>query len=111
MKGWENQYRKARLNTISWDFPRREIILGVLQMPCTSQKPKPEPRNSPRNWEEKRRPKKRTERLPFQHTNQVLKSSSSAKAIRIGAKGSKQQKQDTAKLLYDTGKFIKVYNS
>jgi hypothetical protein len=49
--------------------------------------------------------------LPFQHTNQVLKSSSSAKAIRIGAKGSKQQKQDTAKLLYDTGKIIKVYNS
>ena len=29
---------RARLNTISWDFPRGEIILGVLEMPCTSQK-------------------------------------------------------------------------
>ena len=37
-------------------FPRAEIILGVLEMPCTSQKPKyqserlPKPPNSPRNW-------------------------------------------------------------
>ena len=29
---------RARLNTISWDFSRGEIILGVLKMPCTSQK-------------------------------------------------------------------------
>ena len=29
---------RARLNTISWDFSRGEIILGVLEMPCTSQK-------------------------------------------------------------------------
>ena len=28
----------ARLNTISWDFSRGEINLGVLEMPCTSQK-------------------------------------------------------------------------
>ena len=28
----------ARLNTILWDFSRGEIILGVLEMPCTSQK-------------------------------------------------------------------------
>ena len=28
---------RARLNTISWDFSRGEIILGVLEMPCTSQ--------------------------------------------------------------------------
>jgi len=28
---------RARLNTISWDFSRGEIILGVLKMPCTSQ--------------------------------------------------------------------------
>jgi hypothetical protein len=27
----------ARLNTISWDFSRGEINLGVLEMPCTSQ--------------------------------------------------------------------------
>ena len=31
---------RARLNTISWDFPRTEIIWGVLNMPCTSQKQK-----------------------------------------------------------------------
>ena len=29
---------RARLNTILWDFSRGEIILGVLEMPCTSQK-------------------------------------------------------------------------
>ena len=29
---------RARLNTILWDFSRVEIILGVLEMPCTSQK-------------------------------------------------------------------------
>ena len=29
---------RARLNTISWDFSRGEIIFGVLEMPCTSQK-------------------------------------------------------------------------
>ena len=29
---------RARLNTISWDFSRGEINLGVLEMPCTSQK-------------------------------------------------------------------------
>ena len=28
----------ARLNTILWGFSRGEIILGVLEMPCTSQK-------------------------------------------------------------------------
>jgi hypothetical protein len=28
----------ARLNTISWDFSRGEINLGVLEMPCISQK-------------------------------------------------------------------------
>ena len=31
---------RARLNTISWDFPRGEIIRKVLKMPCTSHKPK-----------------------------------------------------------------------
>ena len=30
----------ARLNTIPWDFPRGEIILGVLEIPCTHQKSK-----------------------------------------------------------------------
>ena len=29
---------RARLNTILWDFSRREIILGVLEMPCTFSK-------------------------------------------------------------------------
>ena len=29
---------RARLNTMLWDFSRGEIILGVLEMPCTSQK-------------------------------------------------------------------------
>ena len=29
---------RAKLNTILWDFSRGEIILGVLEMPCTSQK-------------------------------------------------------------------------
>ena len=29
---------RARLNAISWDFSRGEISLGVLKMPCTSQK-------------------------------------------------------------------------
>ena len=29
---------RARLNTILWDFSRREIILEVLEMPCASQK-------------------------------------------------------------------------
>ena len=31
---------RARLNTILWYFPRGEIILGVLEIPCTPQKPK-----------------------------------------------------------------------
>ena len=31
---------KVRLNTIPWDFPRGEIILGVLEIPCTHQKSK-----------------------------------------------------------------------
>ena len=31
---------RARLNTIPWDFPRGEIILGVLEIPCTPQKSK-----------------------------------------------------------------------
>ena len=31
---------KARLNTIPLDFPRGEIILGVLEIPCTHQKSK-----------------------------------------------------------------------
>ena len=38
-KGWENHWERATLNAISWDFPRRNIILGVLEMPCTPQKP------------------------------------------------------------------------
>ena len=29
---------RARLNTISWDFSKGEINLGILEMPCTSQK-------------------------------------------------------------------------
>ena len=29
---------RARLNTILWDFPREEIILGVVEISCTSQK-------------------------------------------------------------------------
>ena len=29
---------RARWNTISWDFSRGEINLGLLEMPCTSQK-------------------------------------------------------------------------
>ena len=31
---------RARLNTILWYFPRGEIILGVLEIPCTPQKSK-----------------------------------------------------------------------
>ena len=31
---------RARLNTIPWDFPRGEIILGVLEIPCAPQKSK-----------------------------------------------------------------------
>ena len=31
---------RARLNTIPWDFPREEIILGVLEILCTPQKSK-----------------------------------------------------------------------
>ena len=31
---------RARLNTILWYFPRGKIILGVLEIPCTPQKPK-----------------------------------------------------------------------
>ena len=31
-------HETARLNTISWDFSRGEINLGVLEMPCTSKK-------------------------------------------------------------------------
>jgi hypothetical protein len=38
-KGWENHWERAALNAILWDFPRRNIILGVLEMPCTPQKP------------------------------------------------------------------------
>ena len=38
-KGWENHWERATLNAILWDFPRRNIILGVLEMPCTPQKP------------------------------------------------------------------------
>ena len=42
---------RARLNTISWNFSRGEIILGVLEMPC-------------RGWEKNQKPIK-TECLPF----------------------------------------------
>ena len=31
---------RARLNTILWDFPREEIILGVVEISCPSQKSK-----------------------------------------------------------------------
>ena len=31
---------RARLNTILWDFPSGEIILGVLEIPCAPQKSK-----------------------------------------------------------------------
>jgi len=31
-------HETAKLNTISWDFSRGEINLGVLEMPCTSKK-------------------------------------------------------------------------
>ena len=44
---------RARLNTISWGFSRGEIILGVFEMPCTSQKQLPERPNSPRGLEKK----------------------------------------------------------
>ena len=37
---WKTLQERARLNTILWDFPRGEIILGVLEMPCTSQNSK-----------------------------------------------------------------------
>ena len=37
---WKSVQERARLNTILWDFPRGEIILGVLEIPCTPQKPK-----------------------------------------------------------------------
>ena len=44
---------RASLNTISWDFPRGEIILGVLRCPALLKNESgqlPEPSNSPRNW-------------------------------------------------------------
>ena len=37
---WKTLQERARLNTILWDFPGGEIILGVLEMPCTSQNSK-----------------------------------------------------------------------
>jgi len=39
-QSWENLSKRARLGTILWAFPRGEIILGVLEMPGTPQKPK-----------------------------------------------------------------------
>lgn len=114
MKGWENQYRKARLNTISWDFPRREIILGVLQMPCTSQKPKPEPRNSPRNWEEKRRPKKTNRTLAFSTHKSSLEVILKCKSNQNRCKRFKTTKTRYSKItvwyrkIYQSLQFIKM---
>ena len=39
-QSWENLSERARLSAILWVFPRREIFLGVLEMPGTPQKPK-----------------------------------------------------------------------
>ena len=33
---WKSLQERARLNIILWYFPRGEIILGVLEIPCTS---------------------------------------------------------------------------
>jgi len=44
---------RARLNTISWDFTRGDIILGVLRCPAllkNQSEQLPEPPNSPRSW-------------------------------------------------------------
>jgi len=38
MKGWEHFQERAKLNAILWDFPKGEIILGVLEMSGTLQK-------------------------------------------------------------------------
>ena len=35
MKGWEHFQERAKLNAILWDFPKGEIILGVVEMSGT----------------------------------------------------------------------------
>ena len=38
MKGWEHFQERAKLNAILWDFPKGEIILGVVEIPGTLKK-------------------------------------------------------------------------
>ena len=40
MKGWEHFQERAKLNAILWDFPKGEIILGVVEIPGTLKKKK-----------------------------------------------------------------------
>ena len=40
MKGWEHFQERAKLNAILWDFPKGEIILGVVEVPGTLKKKK-----------------------------------------------------------------------
>jgi hypothetical protein len=40
MKGWEHFQERAKLNAILWDFPKGEIILGVVEMSGTLKKTK-----------------------------------------------------------------------